>query len=42
MDNKLEFSYPAEVLPDNDRTAEIMKQRADLEEQRRIKQEEME
>jgi hypothetical protein len=35
------FSFPAEVLPDNERTAEIKKKRAEADEQRRIKQEEM-
>jgi len=26
------FSFPAEILPDNDRTTEILKKRAEIEE----------
>ena len=32
------WTFPAEVLPDNERTAEIMKKREEKEEQLRIKQ----
>ena len=35
------FEFPAEILPDNERTAEIKKKRAEADEQRRIKQDEM-
>ena len=29
MNTGPEFSFPAEILPDNERTAEILKKRAD-------------
>ena len=35
------WTFPAEILPDNERTAEIYKKRAEIEEQRRAKMEEM-
>jgi hypothetical protein len=35
------FTFPAEILPENERTAEILKKRAEIEEQRRQKQDEM-
>ena len=40
-DIKEMFTYPAEILPDNARTAAIMKERAEKEEQERQKREEI-